>query len=507
MAHDVVVVGGGVGGLTAAALLAARGVDVCLVERNARVGGCCAEFEASGHRFEAGAGLYASWQPGEIHERVFAELPAAPPLVREVEPAYVVRTAEGADVRVGGEFGEFTERLRAAFPECAEAAVAFYREAKQAADALHRAARRFPALAALSKLQRVKLALGEARLSSTILSRAGDAAAQHLTQTSARFRRFVDAQLQIFAQVASDECAYLYAAVALSQPLRGMYAIEGGAQALADSLAEAIRKSGGAVRLNATALRLAFDSHGQAAGVELLSGETVEARRAVVSNLTAWDTYGKLVGAARTPDAVRARLKNLRGWGAYQIFLSLDEEAARRLPAEHVLALDARRESQPSGAEPMPPFDPERALLMLGAAPAWDARAPAGKRAATVSTFTDAESWFSFHADESEHEEQDARALEERWGRLHAALPELGAGAEVIETATPRDVYERTRRRLGMVGGVGQSLAVFGAHAPTHLTAVPNLFMVGDTVFPGNGVAAVTQSALIVANEIAPPRR
>jgi hypothetical protein len=30
--------------------------------------------------------------------------------------------------------------------------------------------------------------------------------------------------------------------------------------------------------------------------------------------------------------------------------------------------------------------------------------------------------------------------------------------------------------------------------------------MVGDTVFPGQGVAAVTHSALIAANEIAPPR-
>jgi phytoene dehydrogenase-like protein len=83
----------------------------------------------------------------------------------------------------------------------------------------------------------------------------------------------------------------------------------------------------------------------------------------------------------------------------------------------------------------------------------------------------------------------------------------LGAGAEVIETATPRTAYELTRRRLGMVGGVGQSLAVFGADAPTHRTSVENLYMVGDTVFPGNGVAAVTQSALIVADEIAPPRR
>ena len=143
---------------------------------------------------------------------------------------------------------------------------------------------------------------------------------------------------------------------------------------------------------------------------------------------------------------------------------------------------------------------------MLSVAPAWDTRAPEGRRAATISTFTDVDQWFAFHADESEHEEQDRLALENVWKRLHAALPELGAGAEVIETATPRTFYERTRRRLGMVGGVGQSLEVFGANALTHRTLVPNLFMVGDTVFPGNGVAAVTHCALVVANEIAPLR-
>jgi phytoene dehydrogenase-like protein len=84
-------------------------------------------------------------------------------------------------------------------------------------------------------------------------------------------------------------------------------------------------------------------------------------------------------------------------------------------------------------------------------------------------------------------------------------MPELGSGIEVIETATPRTFYEQTRRKLGMVGGVGQSLDVFGANYLSHRTSLPNLFMVGDSVFPGQGIAAVTQSALIVANEIAPP--
>src|SRR5438105_4977790 len=391
MTYDVVVVGGGIGGLTTAALLAARGVGVCLVERESRAGGCASTVEYSGHSFETCAGLYAAWQPGDVHERVFDELPVAPPRVREVSPAYTVRLPGGEDVRVGGGPEEFDASLRASFPECAEAAFAFYREATE----------------------------------------------------------------------------------------------------IADALVESIRKSGGTVRFDTTALRLAFDSKGRAAGVTLLSGETVEARRAVVSNLTIWDTYGKLVGADRTPAALRARLKNLRGWGAYQIFVSLDEDAARRLPSDQILALEDFQEGDK--------FDAERALFMFSAAPAWDARAPAGKRAAVVSSFTDAEAWFAFHTDESEHEEKDTRALEELWARVHSALPELGAGAEVIETSTPRTVYERTRRRLGMVGGTGQSLEAFGADALTHRTSVQNLFMVGDTVFPGNGVAAVTHSALVVA--------
>jgi C-3',4' desaturase CrtD len=499
MAYEVLVVGGGIGGLTTAALVAARGLRVCVLEREPEAGGCVAPFEHAGYRFEAGAGLYAGWGPGDLHERVFKELPVTPPVAREVSPAYVVRLPDGTDVRVGGPAGEFESRLRAAFPECADAAARFYREAAETARALRRAAHTHPALANASKLRRLRLAAAAPRRARLILARERDVVASHLARTSARFRNFVDAQLQIFAQTPADSCAYLYGAVALAEPLRGMHALEGGGAALVAALVGAIGACGGTVRTNAHALRLAYDSRGHAAGVELLNGETVEATRAVVSNLTVWDTYGKLVGLSRTPADVRARLKSWRGWGAYQVFVGVEEEAARRLPAEQLLVVGDVREGEA--------FDAERALLMFSVAPAWDARAPEGARAATLSTFTDVEQWFSFHEDESEHEEQDQRFLEERWARLHASVPELGAGGEVFETATPRTAYERTRRRLGMVGGVGQSAAGFGAAGPTHRTAVPGLLLVGDTAFPGNGVAAVTHSALVAADEIAPPGR
>src|SRR5215218_10112556 len=113
MSFEVVVVGGGIGGLTCAALLSARGVSVCLVERSARAGGCAASFEHLGYEFETGAGLYACWEPGGLHERVFDELPVAPPEAREVSPAYTVRLPGGVDVRVGGGAEEFYEALRA----------------------------------------------------------------------------------------------------------------------------------------------------------------------------------------------------------------------------------------------------------------------------------------------------------------------------------------------------------------------------------------------------------
>lgn len=499
MAYEVVVVGGGIGGLTVAALLAARGVKVCLLEKESRGGGCAVSFERFGYEFEAGASLYASWQPGEIHERVFSELPVAPPEVRPARPAYVVRLPDGTDVPLVEDDEEFEETLRQKFPECAVSAVSFYRQIKPVGEALSRVARRVPDLRTASRLRLTRAVAPEALMIPRVMRSMRHTAAQQMGNVSERFRRFIDVQLEIFSQRSSTDCAYIYAAVALNLPRRGMYAIRGGASGLADALGESIKSSGGTLRFNAPVLRLSYDSRGGARGVHLLSGETVEATRAVISNLTVWDTYGKLVGSSHTPESVRRRIKNLSGWGAYLLYLGLDEEVAAKLPADHILALTDWQEGED--------YSPEETQFMFGVAPEWDARAPVGHRAVTVSTFTEAEQWFSFHEDETEHEAQDQAMLERWWERIHRCMPELGAGIEVIETATPRTFYDYTRRRLGMVGGVGQSLDVFGRNSLTHRTVIPNLYMVGDTTFPGQGVAGVTQSALIVANEIAPPAK
>jgi phytoene dehydrogenase-like protein len=489
---EVVVVGGGIGGLTVAALLAQRGVDVCLLEREPNLGGCAAGCEKFGYGFEPGYGLFTGWEADGIHQRLFSELPVDPPEVRPWRPSYVVRLPDQSEIALTCDQEQFEESVHRTFPESAQAAIEFYKRLESIGGALRRTLRRVPELLSASSSRRAYSLLSEGRLGAEILRTQQRPTSAYLQDVSPRFRRFVDVQLQALAQASSTNLPYLHATLALSGPRQGMFGIRGGAAGLAERLAESVKKSGGRVRLDTPVLRLSYDSSGAAVGVDLLSGETLNASQAIVSNLTIWDTYGKLVGLNRTPSEVRKQLNGMRGWGAYLLYLALDESAADRLSTDHILAINEWEIDET--------YDAETAQLMFAAAPKWDPRAPEGKRAVTVHSFTDVDDWFTYHKDGTELEEKDQQMLERCWQRLHAAMPELGSSIEVIDTATPRSFYETTRRKLGMVGGIVPDGAAFWRDA-SYATALPNLFIISDTTSIGS-IEGLTRSAILLADKL-----
>ena len=432
-AYDVVVVGAGIGGLTVAALLAARGLNVCMLERQSQAGGCIARVEFGGLEFESGMGVYTSFGAGEIYERIFHELPVEVPEVRVLSRPYVVRLADGTDVRLlPGD--DFFDELRAAFPECADDAIAFYR----------------------------------------------NPAPHKLDPISSRFHSFVEIQLRGFLHCSIDQCSAVALHAALARPRGPLYEIHSGPAAVAERLAESIKRSGGTVRLNTPVLRLAYDSTGAAMGVDLLSGEQVVAKRAIISNLTIWDTYGKLIGLNRTPPEIKKVLNTLHGDGAYAVYATIAHAAIARLPSERML-IAARSGENDSFTE--------FTLAVHG-------------RTATLIAATDVNDWFTYHTSEEDFEESDQAALETFWAKLHAAVPELGGDIEVIETANPRTYYDQTRRKLGMVLGVQSSLGLQSSQIASPETVLPNLFVVGDTVSHRADVEGVVSAALSLADEL-----
>ena len=432
-AYDVVVVGAGIGGLTVAALLSARGLNICVLERQSQVGGCVGRVEFGGYEFEPGMGVYTSFGEGEIYERIFAELPVPVPETRVLSRPYVVRLADGTDVRLlGGD--EFFDELRAAFPEWVDDTIAFYQ----------------------------------------------DPAPHKLGPISSRFRSFVDTQLRGFLHCSIEQCSAAAVESALARPRGPLYEIQGGPAALAERFAESIKRSGGTVRLNTPVLRLAYDAAGAAMGVDLLTGEQVFAKHAIISNLTIWDTYGKLVGLNRTPPEIKKLLNTLHGTGAYVVYATIADAAIARLPSARMLVAAEPRENDA--------FTEFTLALHRGTA--------------TLKSATDVNDWFTYHASEEDFAESDQAALEAFWTKLHAALPELGGDIEIIETANPRTFYDQTRRKLGMVLGFQPALGLQSSKIPSAETMLPNLFVVGDTVSHRTGLDGVVESALALADEL-----
>lgn len=488
----IIVVGAGIGGLTAGALLAKRGYRVTVFDQAVVPGGCASTFKRRGFTFDVGATQVAGLEPGGIHERIFQELDIEPPSASYCDPACAVfLPGETEAINVWRDQERWREERQKQFP----GSEPFWNLLQRLFEVSWRFQGRDPVLPPRNAWDLWQL-VAAVRPDTLItlpfaLMTVGDALKLYGLAGDKRLKTFLDLQLKLYSQVGTEETALLYAATALavSQAPQGLFHLEGSMQVLSDRLVAGLEKYGGKLLMSHRVQQIHTES-GRVTGVTVQNkkGETwVEAAAEVVANVTAQD----LVRLTKDPalnNYQRSLEKLPQPSGAFVIYLGVKRSAIPADCSPHLQFLYNQDE-----------VIGENNSLFVSVSKPGDGRAPEGQATLIASSFTDVDLWSK---SEAEYEQIKQQYTAEAIARLNSYFDLSPENIIYTEAATPRTFAHYTAREKGIVGGLGQRLKTFGPFGFANRTPIKHLWLVGDSTHPGEGTAGVSYSALTVTRQI-----
>lgn len=495
---DVVVIGSGIGGLCCAGLLARYGFEVVVCESHTIPGGAAHAFDRQGFRFDSGPSLFSgiatSPSPNPLRQVLDAldeDLPCAHyDTWGCCLPEGTFDTAVGAD-----QFCEVLERLRG------PAAVAEWRALQKfmaplagAAVAIPPAALRFDwgAIATVGPFAPAagRQAFQVARLTGPFAKLIEGVIGDRFLRDWLDLLCFLLSGLPASGTSAA-EMAFMFAdwyrpGVRLDYPL-------GGSGALVAALVRGLQRHGGQLQLGAHVEAIVMQN-GRATGVRLRGDRHIQARRAVISNASIWDTL-KLLPAESLPASFRRQRQETPACPSF-MHLHLGIDAAglpENLACHHIVVNDWEK-----GVAA-----PQNVVLISIPSLLDPSLAPAGKHA--IHVYTPGNEPYDLWAGCDRHSvaygDRKKERAEVMWRALERVIPDIRQRCEVTLVGTPL-THERFLRRSR--GSYGPAISAADGLFPGPRTPVENLLCCGDSTFPGIGLPAVAASGFIAANTLAP---
>lgn len=276
--YDVIIIGGGLGGLTAGALLAKKKKKVLLIEQHNIVGGCATTFKRNGFRVEAGLHEMDGFGPTDLKRRIFKTLGIFDKVKFIKLPEFYRYRKDDLDITIPADFKSAQKILIKKFPHEEKGIKKYFKRIIT----LHRQINRMP-----TKLWKfVLVAPFFPILYWAVIASFKDTLGHFLDRiiNDEELKIILSANIQYFHDDPYSMSMLYYGAAQGGYYDGGAYYIEGGSQNLSNSLAEVIKENGGEIKLNSLATEILVKNN-VSIGVKFKNKKEAEEQKVYASKI------------------------------------------------------------------------------------------------------------------------------------------------------------------------------------------------------------------------------
>ena len=488
--ESIIVVGGGVAGLTSAALLAKEGYPVTLVEAHTQLGGCAGTFQRGPYTFDVGATQVAGLEKGGIHHRLFHYLDIPLPKAKILDPGCSVFLGDGTGpINIWHDPLRWEKERKQQFP----GSELFWLLCSQIHKSNWEFVDRDPILP-VRNIWDISQLIKAIRLSNLLtgaLSKLTIADLLNITrcQKDRRLRRFLDLQLKLYSQEPADRTAALYGATVLqmAQSPRGLWHLHGSMQILSELLKKSFLRDGGTLFIGHKVTKILNENNSNTFEINAIDKRKnliLLKASDVVFSLPPQSLLDLIPIDGGLSTRYRDTINNLPKPSGALVFYG----ALRRsnLPVDCPAHIQV--------------FDQHFGSLFISISMEGDERAPTDMATLIASIFVDVDQWSNL--DSQSYISKKNSLSKKMVTIINNKFDLLEDSWTHYEISTPRSFAKWTGRPGGIVGGLGQHPSQFGPFGLSSRTPVKGLWLCGDSIYPGEGTAGVSQSSMMVVRQI-----